>query len=1048
MPTFSSGQISANFDARYNDILSPPPKPDGNWLQIEVAQAEYNVAKIFNPTMNDVGYANMNVGTAILFLNRFLNNPENYLVDPSNTSLNFLQQYANDPAKFVADLTDPTNNTVFAISAIISKQGYTDFTGFFGQQFLGASESDKAAYLTTFFKQGEPMIMRKIPDYYNDALWPPTLPPANAGSGGPFTQDNYSVFKKILDPSSQLSAADDRQTANGSAGFSVSPQTATVSVPSAFYNAVLAMPVQSDLAGSINFNLISWNLSRQAASVQWPDPASSNYQPSTDTFVAPDFNSAGIQAEFNYQAIDANTNPWDSPPVVLDLTGKGINVTQLGSSNTFFNVTGDGLQRRTAWAGVGNGVLMYDSGNGNIDDPNAFEFIRWDPTATSDMQALADVFDANHDGKLDVGDAGWSKFKVLVTNADGTTTLETLDQLGITSINLTSDTKTTTLADGSQISGETTFTRSDGSTGTAADVSFAHDAQGHVVQQTTTHNADGSTSIDIKQLSADGSLAGESISTVSADGLTKTLHRDTTGNGIFDSVQTDATVVNADGSNTETLSDLNGAGVLLDRTITTTSADGLSKTILRDLDGNGNADQSEIHLTNAVGSTIVAISDLDPNGTFRDRTVMITSSDGLTKRTDVDHTGSGTFDTTATDVIVVATDGSRTETVTDLNVDEADHVTAGQLLIDLDPTEARADLDAPLYSRRQAELDAEVARVLLSRDPDEAFHGPDGADPVLVEQNHSRAQREIEKQLATIAGYEADIAQKDAALTSNDAQFERARLTIPLLAEKNETAKGLYDKQYGTRPPVLDSEQQLVEKRAELKTAETNVHQIEAERRSIMAKLAEAKAGYLADATDRRTKALTKIAQLDQDITKARQKESYRRLVAPVDGTVQGLKIHTPGAVVTTADTLMTVVPDGTGIEVDCLVQNKDIGFVAEGQDVAVKLEAFPFTRYGLVPGRVRKLGRDAASNPNAAPGTAAALAAAQQSGQPGAPPAELAYPAKVTLLQDWIMVAGRREPIRPGMRVSAEIKTGYRRVIEYLLSPVMQALQEAGRER
>jgi membrane fusion protein, hemolysin D len=112
-----------------------------------------------------------------------------------------------------------------------------------------------------------------------------------------------------------------------------------------------------------------------------------------------------------------------------------------------------------------------------------------------------------------------------------------------------------------------------------------------------------------------------------------------------------------------------------------------------------------------------------------------------------------------------------------------------------------------------------------------------------------------------------------------------------------------------------------------------------------------------------------------------RQKESYRRLVAPVEGTVQGLKIHTPGAVVATAETLMTLVPDGTGIEVDCLVQNKDIGFVGKGQDVEVKLEAFPFTRYGLVQGRVRKLGRDAATNPNAAPGTAAALAAAQQDG-------------------------------------------------------------------
>jgi hypothetical protein len=101
---------------------------------------------------------------------------------------------------------------------------------------------------------------------------------------------------------------------------------------------------------------------------------------------------------------------------------------------------------------------------------------------------------------------------------------------------------------------------------------------------------------------------------------------------------------------------------------------------------------------------------------------------------------------------------------------------------------------------------------------------------------------------------------------------------------------------------------------------------------------------------------------------------------------------------------------------------------------VEVKLETFPFTRFGLVAGRVRKLGRDAATPAPAAPGAAAPPAGA-----------ELAYPAKISLAQDWILVDGRREPIRPGMRVSAEIKTGERRVIEYLLSPVVQAVKEAG---
>ncbi|HLN07420.1 MAG TPA: hypothetical protein VK281_00410 [Xanthobacteraceae bacterium] len=123
-----------------------------------------------------------------------------------------------------------------------------------------------------------------------------------------------------------------------------------------------------------------------------------------------------------------------------------------------------------------------------------------------------------------------------------------------------------------------------------------------------------------------------------------------------------------------------------------------------------------------------------------------------------------------------------------IHVDEADHVAAGQLLVDLDPTEARADLDALRYNRVQAALD--VARVLLSRNGAEPFQIPGGADPVLVEQSRDQAQREIEKHLAVVAGYEADIAQKAAALESNDAQIERARLTIPLLEEKQRPPRG------------------------------------------------------------------------------------------------------------------------------------------------------------------------------------------------------------------------------------------------------------------
>ena len=209
-------------------------------------------------------------------------------------------------------------------------------------------------------------------------------------------------------------------------------------------------------------------------------------------------------------------------PVVLDLTGKGINITPKPQSNTFFDMAGDGYQHHTAWAGAGNGVLVLDTqGNGQITQQNQVVFTDWDPSAKTDMQALADVFDTNHDGKLDAGDAQFANFKIMVTNADGTTTLETLAQAGVTSINLTSDKTKQVFTDGSSIDGETTFTKTDGTSGTVATVSFAYDGADEAVKNTTTHNADGSTTIDNKSLNIDGSLAGEIVSTTSADGSTK-----------------------------------------------------------------------------------------------------------------------------------------------------------------------------------------------------------------------------------------------------------------------------------------------------------------------------------------------------------------------------------------------------------------------------------------------------------------------------------------------------------------------------------------------
>jgi hypothetical protein len=178
-------------------------------------------------------------------------------------------------------------------------------------------------------------------------------------------------------------------------------------------------------------------------------------------------------SDYDYSSYDYSSSDWNDYsfdgdmgfgdfgfPVVLDLDGTGLKVTPQSSSNTFFDMAGDGYQHRTAWAGAGNGVLVLDlDGSGEITQRNQVIFTDWDPAATSDMQALANVFDTNHDGRLDAADDQFASFKILVTNPDGTTTLKTLAELGIESIDLTPNSVVTTLPDGSQVQGTTTLKR-------------------------------------------------------------------------------------------------------------------------------------------------------------------------------------------------------------------------------------------------------------------------------------------------------------------------------------------------------------------------------------------------------------------------------------------------------------------------------------------------------------------------------------------------------------------------------------------------------------
>jgi hemolysin D len=189
-----------------------------------------------------------------------------------------------------------------------------------------------------------------------------------------------------------------------------------------------------------------------------------------------------------------------------------------------------------------------------------------------------------------------------------------------------------------------------------------------------------------------------------------------------------------------------------------------------------------------------------------------------------------------------------------------------------------------------------------------------------------------------------------------------------------------------------------------------------------------------------------KAAGLAQDVIKATERSKRQLLTAPIDGVVQQLAVHTVGGVVTPAQQLLEVVPREDHLEIEAMVSNRDIGFVHAGQDAQVKIDTFNFTRYGLLHGVVQSVSADAITRDRSARNGKAAANSGDTASEPS--DQELVYAARVAIDRADMNVDGKTVSLSPGMAVTVEIKTGTRRVITYLLSPLLRFKQESMRER
>jgi hemolysin D len=379
-----------------------------------------------------------------------------------------------------------------------------------------------------------------------------------------------------------------------------------------------------------------------------------------------------------------------------------------------------------------------------------------------------------------------------------------------------------------------------------------------------------------------------------------------------------------------------------------------------------------------------------------------------------------------------------------IHVQNGQEVQEGKVLIELDTTANSADHDRLVNELQAARLDvARLRAVLAGKD---AMPAPPGTDPTQLTVQSQLLRDQLDEHQTRLEMAKLVIEQRQQGLAATNANISRLKALIPMFEERATSYYQLWQKTYVAKLQYLDVEKDRIERVQELAVQEHKRVQDTAALAEAQKQLQTIRAEFKRVRLAELVGAETKVASLVQEVAKAHNRKQLQHLTAPIDGVVQQLAVHTLGGVVTPAQQLLVIVPKVGPLEVEAWVENKDIGFVHIGQQAEIKVAAFPFTRYGTIPAQVRTLSHDAVS-----PEKDGTVPAQVRTLSPDVVQPEnsgLVYAARMSLERTAIQVEGTPVALSPGMAVTVEIKTGKRRLLEYFLSPVLQAGQESIRER
>ncbi|WP_299014860.1 HlyD family type I secretion periplasmic adaptor subunit [uncultured Photobacterium sp.] len=317
-------------------------------------------------------------------------------------------------------------------------------------------------------------------------------------------------------------------------------------------------------------------------------------------------------------------------------------------------------------------------------------------------------------------------------------------------------------------------------------------------------------------------------------------------------------------------------------------------------------------------------------------------------------------------------------------------------------------------------------RALLSDQPlpdDTMFTALPTAQQTLVTENYRSEKLEFN---ATIASIEAEMRVNLASQAARQTDINALVSLTQNISLRLEARKTLSQVRVIGKVEYLEQEKELLEAQRLVSQQQADLNVLKSQYHSLEERLISFKAQKQREWLEKRKQASLQITALGQELSKVREREQLEVIRSPVNGTVQQLSVYTLGAVLQPAQNLMIIVPDDDVQQAEVKILNKDIGFVHSGQHVTVKVDTFPYTRYGTIEAELLSVSRDSTTDERLG----------------------LVFPAQVKLRDNNILIDGQAVELSPGMSIVAEIKTDKRRVIDYLLSPIREYQSEALREK